>query len=994
MTDTDKKSLDDSIRLLGLPARDYSCLSKAGFATIGDVINASQSSLAEIKNITPERIREILVIARKAVLDPEGTVTIVTPPDPYVIPDFRDYPKDFFYNVTLKKTRNVITIPCGVGNTDYGFQIHGITEEDRCKHPNANLYALVYNYLIRSTCIASGEIPQYFLKKQSEGSSDYQRVYRLTIILLQMLKNNLISGERISVSYKADQKELTAAVELINSYAYLFSRLSNIKVTALQLHIDSNAPEISIDKKSGIHIEELKKPSAAREIWYGTRIRYHLDFDDLADLEYILQEISPYRSFKEGQFKAICEMMNSEFHSICIMPTGSGKSLVFYFASLLQPLPVFVISPTDILIDDQIRNLRATHHMDSVSHLKLTENNDFSSFVISANLNYLTPATFQNRNLLVAFRYINEGKQKVVGGERRYAYGPLLSYIVLDEIHCISNWGHDFRPEYLMLSKFLKKFLGQTTFLGFSATANFTIVEDIQKQLGIPQNNIFSPISFEKSDISYHFVELNDAKEMLRMVVDITSKLIKCNQRTIIFTKNDEMSLQIADAIGNEAALFISDYPVAYQAFAEGKCSVLVASDEVGIGINLPNIQNVIHFGLPVSKSEYVQEVGRAGRANEKVTSYVLYLKPTAGNVPAAMLKRDIDNRVNIAYSFANKNDYYDCYLKFNNGITSEEELSKRLKSLYKTIQYEDTPLFVKTYKEKGRHWMEDAEIQKRYLYMLWMLGYVEDWYSYSGNDKNGTVDIMVVISTTNHAFYSKPENMLSRMKERAVHQYEFLGNNETQISRTQAAKSITELIDIYTNWYYNRYLYMHKEMFLDCMDFIVSNRESDPTKITENIREYFTLPFAEIKNSELYYQSLSMSDIIQKIYEGVGKSTLANIERINTNAYSRNLDVFLLLGNTITENHFEESRFSRILETSSSAEKTELLGSICSLYAKCNRNARFEVLRSFEQHKDQTDIEMEAVLKKCYDKQPVDDIYYGYIASRFNNSFWRSESC
>ncbi|MBQ7290433.1 MAG: DEAD/DEAH box helicase [Clostridia bacterium] len=324
------------------------------------------------------------------------------------------------------------------------------------------------------------------------------------------------------------------------------------------------------------------------------------------------------------------------------MSTVSGKSLVFYFASILQPLPIFIISPTDILIDDQIRNLWQIHNMDSVSHLKLTKENDFGAYQISANINYLTPATFQNRNLLVAFRAINNGKQAKHGYEKRYADGPLLSYIVLDEIHCISNWGHDFRPEYLMLSKFLKKFLDQTTFLGFTATANYTIVSDIQKQLDIKQDKIFSPILFEKANISYNFIELETPKERIKRAKEIATELIRRNQRTIIFTKNDDYFILVSDAIGDEAALFVSDYPLGYQSFDDGKCKVLVASEDLGVGINLPNVQNVIHFGLPISKSEYLQEIGRAGRAEEAVTSYVLYLNAD-GNAPAGLLKRTTD---------------------------------------------------------------------------------------------------------------------------------------------------------------------------------------------------------------------------------------------------------------------------------------------------------------------------------------------------------------
>ena len=998
-----KLTLKSNIRDLELAARDYSCLSKAGYDTIGDIVSSTYEKLLNIKNIKPDRLDSILdnicsfgfsikgynkktnIKAINIDVEPKKTETPmpVYPVDMGIV-RAKEYNYSNYVNVQAKKERDIICIPCGVGNTDFGFRIFGITEVDRCEHPYANIYALTYNYLIRSSTINPKELPRFFRNQNQAFSLDYKRVFRLAIIILQMIKNNKISGSSVSMIYSGADREAYSAVELINSYACLFSKLAKVRYTPLKLVSANSGINISLDEKSDIYIEELQEILFARELWFGARINYALDHESLENLEYILAEISPYTSFKEGQFKAICDMMNSSDHSVCIMPTGSGKSLVFYFASLLQPLPIFVISPTDILIDDQIRNLWQIHKMDSVSHLKLTKENDFSTFHLSANINYLTPATFQNRNLLVAFRSINNGKQVKRGIEKRYADGPLLSYIVLDEIHCISNWGHDFRPEYLMLSKFLRKFLDQTTFLGFTATANYTIVSDIQKQLDIKQEKIFSPIPFEKANISYNFIELATPKDMMQKAKEIVDELIRRNQRTIIFTKNDDYSILLSDAIGDEAALFVSDYPTGYQSFANGKCKVLIASEELGVGINLPNVRNVIHFGLPVSKSEYVQEIGRAGRAEEAVTSYVLYLNVNS-NAPEGFLKRTTDGGSTKDIVFEKKNDYYDCYLKFNNGITSKSELSSRITRVFDNLYANKRPLYVKTYKEKSYDWFTDVETQKRYIYMLNNLGYVDDWYSYSGNDEEGTVDIMIVVSSTNHDHFAKDTNMIMRMKERAIAHYEFLGNNRSQIMATQSAKTFKELIGVYIDWYYNRYLYLHKEMFLDSLDFVVLYKDRSDEQITDAIREYFSLPFAEIKNTEAYYATLSVEDVIKKVSEGIGKSTLANIERINSNNYVLQLDVLLLLGNAMVSKFFDCNRFERIIREIGNWEKQKLIEAICAMYPKFERESRFDVIRTFNHQSNEIGKPIDELIALCYKEYPKDEIFYGFVAEKLN---------
>lgn len=890
---------------------------------------------------------------------------------------------NYHTNVSLKKVKGKIYIPCGIGNTDNGFYICGVDEVRRCTNPYANAYALVYNFMTRNSKITEGDKPHYLLDVQTTYYLNYQRVFRLAMIVLQLIKNNKVgSGNMLDIVYDGAKDELRYAVEVINNYAALFARLIGIQYSALKINRSANAIKVSLDRPiKGVYVESNSIPCNAREIWFGQKINYRLTKENLHDLEYLLSEISSFGSFKEGQFEALRNMLGSNGHSICIMPTGSGKSLIFYMASLLQPLPLFVVVPTEILIKDQIRNLQKFHHFDNVSHLRLTLDNDFKGFEIHNSLMYLTPATFQNRNLLIKFRYINNGVKLVNMHEERVTDGPQISYIVLDEIHCLSNWGHDFRPEYLMLSKFLNKFLDRATFLGFTATANFTVVEDIQKQLNIPQKNIFSPIAFEKYNVSYIFRSVNSTEEMFTETCAIVEELIQGNERTIIFTKSDVISFRLADRIGYEADVFQSDNTGAYQLFAEEKCKVLVASEDLGIGINFPNIKNIIHLGLPVSKNEYVQEIGRAGRANEFVTSYVVYLKPSPENVPLILLKRKLEIPNISELLNATINDYSDCYRKLNNNIDSKDDLLEKLMGLYTEFITNGKALFVNSYP------VSTVETTKKYIYMLYAIGYVDDWYSYSADEKKGTLDVLITINSTND-YYGVNSNIQNRVKERAIKYYDFLGNNREQIVKTQRAKTIEDTISIYVDWYYAKFLYHHKELFLDLLDFMQSNLDSSNEKVTDDIKEYFALPFVEIKSDEAYYSRMSLKDIANKVAQGIGRNTLVNIERINSNRYAYNLDCFILMGTIKLDGRFDENRFERILSNTPHKMVSDLLSALTKIYSFCSTESRFAIMKGLEEHSYHFGLSFLELCERLYFTTEKDVLYYGLVALSANKHF------
>ena len=469
---------------------------------------------------------------------------------------------------------------------------------------------------------------------------------------------------------------------------------------------------------------------------------------------------------------------------------------------------------------------------------------------------------------------------------------------------------------------------------------------------------------------------------MIERVCAVVHEQIKKDERTLVFTKNDKISFQVAQAIGYEADVFQKDNTYAYHLFADEKCKVLVASEELGIGVNLPNIQNIIHFGLPVSKNEFVQEIGRAGRANETVNSYVFYLDPVPENIPSILLKREFE--ISDISQILNDidNDYSDCYRKLNSNIDSKEDLLAQIMQIYNEFEEKGQALYVKKYP------LATVEMTKKYIFMLYTVGYINDWYSYAGNEHNGIIEIMIDISSTNHDFYMNHANLLNRVKQRAIAYYETLGSNREQIIKTQRATDVPGAIKVYVDWYYAKFLYHHKEMFLDFLEFAEANKESDSVKVTEDIREYFSLPFIEIKNDEMYYSKLSLKEIADKVAQGIRHSTLSNVERINSNQYMYTLDCFLFLGNLKLYARFDRNRFERIIKNTPSKQNQELMDAIRKVFTKLNAAGRFETIRCLSETGTVFGGDEISICDALYQNADKDTVYYGMLASRLNTQF------
>ena len=946
-----------------------------------EAISAIKNSEAEEKKASEESLRKVYKEKENEPTDYVDYESIKEDYDAYYV-----NPKRALRN---GKTDNKIYIPCGYGNTDNGFYICGIKRENVCAHQYGSVYALVYNFLIRNSRMTENDIPKFIKAKKTIFDIDYRNIYRLTIIILQLIKNNHVYGDLLPINYKGEKIELEYAVGLINDYADMFCKIIGIPSIVLRIKPAKDGIVVSLNELAGVYIKDnTGKVSNAREIWYGKKINYRIDTNDASTklaFRRLLSEISDFSDFKEGQFTSLANLLNSDGHAVCIMPTGSGKSLIFYMASFLQPLPLFVVSPTDILIRDQIRNLKKYHRIDNVAHLLLTDENCFNHYTIQCSINYLTPMTFQNSKLMESFRHINNCEEWNPNDSYRpvkLSSSPLASYIVLDEIHCLSNWGHDFRPEYLMLSRYLKMYLDRINIWGFTATANFTVVGDVQKQLNIPQQSIYSPISFDKYNVSYDYRCVKTMQDMFELTKQIVDSFISRGERTLVFVKDEKTALKVAETIGFEADVFQSDNPESYYQFVDGKCCVLVATEELGIGINLPNIKHVVNFGLPLSKDTYVQEIGRAGRESGNVTSVVLYLEPNENNIPNTLLRRD--SSVTDVLSAIRKidNDYADAYRRITNNCPEFDDMSKRLLNFYYSIKKKKKTLFLTECKTK------EAEEIKQLLYMLYVCGYIKDWYAYNSADSGRTIRILIDITAMWDNAPDFDSKLFSRMRKHLKDYFEFLGNNREMIVKVDRAKDEEELIILYVNWYYMRFLHLHKEQFLDLFEFIQSNSECDAVAIAEGIQDYFTLPFVKLKLEESTLLNMSLLEIGRKGINGISRSAMADAERINSNNYAYKIDFMLFGGHLRIDSRFEESRLVRVLDHIEPEEKPVILDVLASAYGMCNIHNRLELVRFIERSGYRLNCSLDDYLYRVYSENGKDEIYFAIMAQRLNKVF------
>lgn len=247
-------------------------------------------------------------------------------------------------------------------------------------------------------------------------------------------------------------------------------------------------------------------------------------------------------------------------------------------------------------------------------------------------------------------------------------------------------------------------------------------------------------------------------------------------------------------------------------------------------------------------------------------------------------------------------------------------------------------------------------------------------------------IDVMIDICSSDFNVYRMhPEKLIQRMKKRLTDYFTFLGNDREGIAKTARAQTIDELIYVYVDWYYMKYLCRHNEQFLDLYDFIEGNTAGSSERINEAIKDFFALPFVKLKSDEMYYGEMSIKELTAKAIIGISRSTMANIERVNGNRYSYKLDYLLFCAYLRYDETFEKSRLERLVNRAPAADRKELPVLLMKLYQVCSPRGKLAMLNYLDQKPNRLQTDRKSFMAAVYKEAPKDIIYYGFVAQQVN---------
>ena len=361
--------------------------------------------------------------------------------------------------------------------------------------------------------------------------------------------------------------------------------------------------------------------------------------DELIDKQKILKQYWGHETFRPLQEDIINQVLQKK-DVLALLPTGGGKSLCYQFPALLMNGVCLVISPLIALMKDQVDLLRKkdikADFINSTLNKSAIDRILDNAIYGKTKILYLSPERIQSELFQERLKKMN------------------VSFIAVDEAHCISQWGYDFRPSYLNLN-ILRELKPNASLMAVTASATPKVVEDIQKKLAFKHTNVIRQ-SFKRSNIHYRIIQCEDKLAVLEKVLKKECTIIYVRSR-----RNAELISKKLNGIGISSHHYHAGLDTAYRNqiqsdWMNNQFQIMIATTAFGMGIDKSDVRTVIHFDIPESLESFYQESGRAGR--DGLPSYSISL----------MEMNDGENLLNrITSSFPQENDLQKTYQQFCN---------------------------------------------------------------------------------------------------------------------------------------------------------------------------------------------------------------------------------------------------------------------------------------------------------------------------------------
>ena len=584
-------------------------------------------------------------------------------------------------------------------------------------------------------------------------------------------------------------------------------------------------------------------------------LKYSISLDDPSDdidrMEYLLQNIFGFSKFQDGQAKIIANILNGN-DTIGVLPTGAGKSLCYQFSAMLEPGVTIVIDPILSLMQDQKRSMveKGIVHNEMISSLVTGEERGkvmhaFQS--MAYQIIWISPERFQNQEFRDSLGGINQELN--------------ICLTVLDEVHCLSEWGHDFRVSYLTLVRTMRTCCPNAILIGLTATASQFVLLDIRTEFGreepLDLANVVALPNMGRKELVFKRIKVTtdvQRNNVLKYILDskmtpdgVDNGLVFC---PTVGGRNgcDAIAEKIKSFPGWESNVRVFNGRMSQKQkminqhdFMDGQFPLMVCTKAFGMGVDKRDLRYTIHYTLPASVESFYQEAGRAGRDHHEADCYIFY---------------DVDNNVRktVDYYSANNDllgllndenkeifNYTDfgTTLFFMRDMHMEEVDERRyVASLLKYLLDNPKVRFQQRDDKEARTRDDYKQKIENALYKLSILGFVKDWTLHYDSLVEGVI-VADVIGEEDLSADDALERFLTYVKRYDV-EFSFKSNEGKQYLAiwNQSEKKASNVIQMLVHWIDQNILYQRLQCSKTMIDWC--NPEIDDKTFRRNLEGYF----------------------------------------------------------------------------------------------------------------------------------------------------------